>query len=80
MAQVTVTIPDTQVVRVREAFAAEAGVATADFGVPEFKAALVAWIKAVVRNHETTRDLNALHDAYKAQQAAYVPPTDIDAT
>jgi len=68
MAQITITVPDPQVDRVRTAYAARLGLDVADVGLPEFKAAVIEDIKRTVRRFEQ----------HVAEQAIVV--TDVDAT
>jgi hypothetical protein len=52
MADITITVPDPQVDRVRTAYADRLGLDVVDVGLPEFKAALIEDIKRTVRRFE----------------------------
>ncbi len=80
MADLTLTIPDAQVIRVRTALASNVGVDPATFTAEDARQAIIEWLKGTVRNYEVTEGLNAINDAAKAQQDAYIVPTDVSVT
>ena len=68
MATLTITIPDAQVPRVLEAFAARAGLPAEDMTANDAREVILGLVKTIVRHHE--RDV--------AEQAIVV--TDVDVT
>lgn len=80
MADLTITVPDGQVDRIRTAFADQAGVDPASFTAEDMRQALITYMKDVVRGQEATAALTQIDQDAEALRQAYTPAADPDIT